>query len=244
MLRARRSSVLGIALSGLLVLAACGDDGDDTAEPADTTAAPEEGGTDDDRRRRRRAARAPSPSTPRTAPTSPSTSRSRARSASARRCRCRVAPRPRRSRRWPRASRTTSTTPTRTSCCPAYTIELTVEDDQFNSNLTTPAVEGLIDNTQVHLFTGMIGTANNQAVRDLLNEECYPQLFANSGSPIWGDVENYPWTTGALTPYNTETAVYVEDIDGSVPRRRDGGGVPREQRVRRRLPGSVRRAGA
>ena len=27
----------------------------------------------------------------------------------------------------------------------------------------------------------MIGTANNQAVRDLLNEECYPQLFANTG---------------------------------------------------------------
>jgi ABC-type branched-subunit amino acid transport system substrate-binding protein len=100
---------------------------------------------------------------------------------------------------------------------PGYEIEVTIEDDQFNSNLTTPAVEKLIDETQVNLFTGMIGTANNQAVRDLLNEECYPQLFASSGAPIWGDPENYPWTTGGLPPYNTETAIYVQDIQSEFP---------------------------
>jgi ABC-type branched-subunit amino acid transport system substrate-binding protein len=100
---------------------------------------------------------------------------------------------------------------------PGLTFELAIEDDQFNPNLTTPAVESLIDETQVDLFTGMIGTANNQAVRDLLNEECYPQIFANTGAPIWGDVENYPWTTGGLVPYNTETAVYVEDMVREFP---------------------------
>jgi ABC-type branched-subunit amino acid transport system substrate-binding protein len=100
---------------------------------------------------------------------------------------------------------------------PGFEIELAIEDDQFNSNLTTPAVESLLDNTGVHLFSGMIGTANNQAVRDLLNEECYPQLFANSGSPIFGDVENYPWTTGILAPYNTETAIYVADMQAQFP---------------------------
>jgi len=100
---------------------------------------------------------------------------------------------------------------------PGYTIELTIEDDQFNSNLTTPAVEKLIDETDVDLFTGMIGTANNQAVRDLLNEECYPQLFANSGAPTFGDVESFPWTTGGLPPYNTETAIYVADIEREFP---------------------------
>lgn len=100
---------------------------------------------------------------------------------------------------------------------PGHTIELTIEDDQFNSTLTTPAVERLIDDTNVHLFTSMIGTANNQAVRDLLNEECYPQLFAQTGAPIWGDVENYPWTTGILPPYNTETAIYIADIQREFP---------------------------
>ncbi len=100
---------------------------------------------------------------------------------------------------------------------PGITLELTVEDDQYNSNLTTPAVEKLIDSTKVNLFSGMIGTANNQAVRDLLNEECYPQLFANTGAPIWGDVANHPWTLGGLPPYNTETAIYVEDIQRQFP---------------------------
>lgn len=100
---------------------------------------------------------------------------------------------------------------------PGYTIELIIEDDQYNANLTTPAVEKLIDSTGVNLFSGMIGTPNNQAVRDLMNEECYPQLFALTGAPIWGDVENYPWTMGELPPYNTETAVYVENIQSEFP---------------------------
>ena len=100
---------------------------------------------------------------------------------------------------------------------PGYEIELTIEDDQYNPNLTTPAVEKLIDETGVNLFSAMIGTPNNQAVRDLLNEECYPQLFANSGAPTFGDVETYPWTMGGLPPYNTETAIYVENIAAEFP---------------------------
>ena len=100
---------------------------------------------------------------------------------------------------------------------PGVTLELDIEDDQFNPTLTTPAVEKLIDETQVNLFSAMIGTANNQAVRDLLNEECYPQLFTNTGAPIWGDVENFPWTAGGLPPYNTETAIYVADIQQEFP---------------------------
>jgi ABC-type branched-subunit amino acid transport system substrate-binding protein len=100
---------------------------------------------------------------------------------------------------------------------PGYTLEIAIEDDQFNPSLTTPAVERLIDEVGVNLFTAQIGTANNLAVRDLLNEECYPQLFTNTGAPVWGDVENYPWTIGALAPYNTETAIYVEDMTREFP---------------------------
>jgi branched-chain amino acid transport system substrate-binding protein len=96
-------------------------------------------------------------------------------------------------------------------------LEIVVEDDQFNPSLTTPAVERLIDEEQVHLFSGMIGTANNLAVRDLLNEECYPQLFTNTGAPVWGDVENFPWTIGGLAPYNTEVAIYVADMQEQFP---------------------------
>lgn len=98
-----------------------------------------------------------------------------------------------------------------------YKLNLTIEDDQYNATLTTPAVEKLIDQTKVDLFTGMIGTPNNLAVRDTLNESCYPQLFALSGAPAFGDVANYPWTMGGLPPYNTETLVYLEDIKKEFP---------------------------
>ena len=98
-----------------------------------------------------------------------------------------------------------------------YDIELVIEDDQYNATLTTPAVEKLLDEDQVNMFSGIIGTPNNLAVRDLLNEECYPQLSALTGAPAFGDVENYPWTIGGLPPYNTETLVYIEDMKTEFP---------------------------
>jgi branched-chain amino acid transport system substrate-binding protein len=100
---------------------------------------------------------------------------------------------------------------------PGYQLALSIEDDQFNPTLTTPAVEKLRDQTGVNFFAGMIGTGNNLAVRDSLNSDCIPQLLANSGDPRWGDVPHFPWTSGALAPYNTETAIYVDDIKKQFP---------------------------
>jgi ABC-type branched-subunit amino acid transport system substrate-binding protein len=100
---------------------------------------------------------------------------------------------------------------------PGVKLDLSIEDDQFNPTLTTPAVDKLIDQTGVNLMTGMIGTANGLAVRDTLNQECIPQLFNNSGDPRWGQADKFPWSTGLLTPYNTETSIYVEDIKSNFP---------------------------
>lgn len=104
---------------------------------------------------------------------------------------------------------------------PGVTLELSIEDDQYNKDLTPGAVEKLLDaGTQV--FTGIIGTPNNASVRDILNEECIPQLNALTGSPQWGEVADYPWTTGALIPYPLETEAYVGDITENFP---DGASV-------------------
>ena len=98
-------------------------------------------------------------------------------------------------------------------------IEITIEDDQYSKDLTPGAVEGLLDDG-VNIFSGIIGTPNNAAVRDLLNEECIPQLEALTGSPQWGEVEEYPWTTGALTPYGIEIQGYLNELRNQFP---DGG---------------------
>lgn len=100
---------------------------------------------------------------------------------------------------------------------PGYTLELTVQDDQYNKDLTPGAVSGLID-SGVHAFTGIIGTPNNLAVRDTLNEECIPQLNNLTGAKEWGDdIESYPWTTGGLIPYFIESKAYLNQMKADHP---------------------------
>lgn len=96
------------------------------------------------------------------------------------------------------------------------TIEVAIEDDQYNKDLTPAAVEKLLDGG-TNVFSGIIGTPNNLAVRDLLNEECYPQLLALTGSIGWGDAENYPWTNGILIPYDVEVKAYANAIQKDFP---------------------------
>ena len=100
---------------------------------------------------------------------------------------------------------------------PGVTLELTIEDDQYDPSKTPAAVEKLLDQTGVNFLTGMIGTPNALSVRDTLNRDCIPQLLVNSGDPRWGQAEEFPWSTGVLTSYNTETAIYVEDIKTKLP---------------------------
>lgn len=104
---------------------------------------------------------------------------------------------------------------------PGVTIEVAIEDDQYNAELTPGAVDKLIADG-ASIFGGIIGTANNLAVRDTLNDNCIPQLAALTGAPTWGDVENYPWTTGQLSPYDVETRVYAKQIAELYP---DGASV-------------------
>ena len=99
---------------------------------------------------------------------------------------------------------------------PGYELELSVGDDQYDPALTPGVVNGLIDDG-VHLFAGIIGTQNNLAVRDTLNEECIPQLNVLAGDPRFGEVADYPWTTGLLTSYEYEYGAYAQDIAANFP---------------------------
>lgn len=94
---------------------------------------------------------------------------------------------------------------------PGHDIELLQGDDQFNPALTPDVVNGLLDEG-VHAFTGIIGSGPNLAVRQLLNDECVPQMFAQSGISEWGEVEANPWSFGNLIPYDIEGAAYARQI--------------------------------
>ena len=100
---------------------------------------------------------------------------------------------------------------------PGYTLEVTIGDDQYDPALTPGVVQGIIDGG-VDLFAGDIGTQQNLAVRDTLNEECIPQINLLTGDPAWGyEAEEYPWTTGLLIPYDTESRGYVQSIVDNFP---------------------------
>ena len=92
------------------------------------------------------------------------------------------------------------------------TINASVEDDQYAAEQTPGAVSKLIDGgTQV--FSAIVGSPNNLAVRDALNEECIPQLANMTGLPAWGaDAEEYPWTSGQMIPYDVESRVYMQAL--------------------------------
>ena len=91
-----------------------------------------------------------------------------------------------------------------------------IEDDQYSKDLTPGAVSKLIDGGS-NVVAGIIGTPDNLAVRQTLNDACIPQLNALTGSPHWGEVADYPWTTGLLVPYDTESKVYASQLKELYP---------------------------
>ncbi|HSB85102.1 MAG TPA: ABC transporter substrate-binding protein [Ilumatobacteraceae bacterium] len=99
---------------------------------------------------------------------------------------------------------------------PGYALSADIRDDQYDGTQTPGVVDGLIDDG-VDLFAGIIGAPNNLAVRDSLNDACIPQLLALNGSPAWGEAADYPWTTGALVPYDIESWVYATKLSELQP---------------------------
>jgi branched-chain amino acid transport system substrate-binding protein len=94
---------------------------------------------------------------------------------------------------------------------PGHTLSVDIRDDQYDGTQTAGVVNGLIDDG-VDIVAGIIGSPDNLAVRDTLNGQCIPQLLALTGSPAWGQVADYPWTTGALVPYSVEADVYAAKL--------------------------------
>jgi branched-chain amino acid transport system substrate-binding protein len=90
-------------------------------------------------------------------------------------------------------------------------LDLVVADDEGDPALTPVAVSGLVA-AGASVVSGIIGSADNLAVRTQLNEACIPQLMALGTSARFGDVTGAPWTVGALVPVTVETTVYVNSI--------------------------------
>src|SRR5205085_308791 len=90
-------------------------------------------------------------------------------------------------------------------------LKLDVKDDAYEPDRTSKNVDEMISKDGVFAFSGVLGTPNNLAVWDKLNDQCIPHLFPSTGAPDWGDVVNHPWTVaGAVVPYNLEARMWVD----------------------------------
>jgi branched-chain amino acid transport system substrate-binding protein len=94
-------------------------------------------------------------------------------------------------------------------------------DDAYNPAQTVLLTRRLVEQDRVFAIFNSVGTANNLAIRDYLNAQKVPQLFAGDGSQAIGrSFARYPWTMGFLMSYRGEGDVYGKAIVNSRPKAR------------------------
>ena len=72
-------------------------------------------------------------------------------------------------------------------------------DDGYDPSKTVQVVRQLVQQDQVFALFQTLGTNNNLAVRDFLNQSGVPHLFVASGANTWGaEYKKYPWTIGFI----------------------------------------------
>jgi branched-chain amino acid transport system substrate-binding protein len=96
-------------------------------------------------------------------------------------------------------------------------------DDGYDPARTVQVVRELVQQDQVFALFNTLGTNNNLAVRDFLNQAGVPQLFVASGANTFGaDYRKYPWTIGFIPSYILEGQVYGRYIVRNFPTLRLG----------------------
>ncbi len=99
------------------------------------------------------------------------------------------------------------------------TIEYLYYDDAYNPAQTVQLTRRLVEQDRVFAVFNSVGTANNLAIRDYLNAQKVPQLYAADGSQSIGrSFAQYPWTMGFLQSYRGEGNVYGKTIVKSRPK--------------------------
>ncbi len=82
-------------------------------------------------------------------------------------------------------------------------------DDAYNPAQSVQVTRRLVEQEQVFAVFNSLGTEQNLAVRDYLNQVKVPQLFVASGATTWGrDSARYPWTIGYQPSYRAEGWMY------------------------------------
>lgn len=95
-------------------------------------------------------------------------------------------------------------------------------DDAYSPPRTIEHVRRLVESDDVLLIFASLGTQNNLAIRDYLNDVGVPQLFAISGASTLIDPINYPWTMPILPSYVADGRLFGQYISENFPEAKVG----------------------
>ncbi|MDI3560767.1 ABC transporter substrate-binding protein [Bradyrhizobium sp. Arg816] len=85
-------------------------------------------------------------------------------------------------------------------------------DDAYSPPKTVEQTRKLVEQDEVLMMFGSLGTATNSAVQRYLNAKKVPQLFVLSGATKWADPQKNPWTMPGMAAYESEGVVYAKYV--------------------------------
>src|SRR5437870_10153294 len=96
-------------------------------------------------------------------------------------------------------------------------------DDGYNPAQTVPLTKQLVEQDQVFLMFGGLGTQSQTSVRDYLNGKKVPQVFVATGATTFAaEFEKYPYTFGWQPVYQGESLIYAQYILKNTPNAKIG----------------------
>jgi len=97
-------------------------------------------------------------------------------------------------------------------------IDFTVLDDGYEPPRAVTNAKRLVTQDKVFAVFNPLGTPNNLAMMDYLNQQKVPQVYVATGATQFGDdVEAHPWTIGWQPDYVTEAKAHGDYLKKKMP---------------------------
>lgn len=96
-------------------------------------------------------------------------------------------------------------------------VRLLSVDDGFSPPKTLEQTRKLVEEDDVLLIFGSLGTATNRATEKYLNARHVPQIFINTGASIFNDPKDSPYTMSGVPSYGTEAKIFAQYILKHLP---------------------------
>jgi branched-chain amino acid transport system substrate-binding protein len=98
-------------------------------------------------------------------------------------------------------------------------IEFVALDDGYEPQRAVTNARRLVEQEKVFALFNTLGTPNNLAIWDYLNQQKVPQLYVATGASAFGaDVGTHPFTTGWQPDYVSEAKAYAEFLKAEKPK--------------------------